>query len=244
MKLWKRGTPLSAARTVFEGKAEDVGSGGRTEILSDGRYDLVTRTPAFFREETFLYVGDRLVKVDLPEDAVRGSSFAVASSSRCAATGPSAARRSARDRCSPGPSTTCCMALSGSTFSSSRARACRSPAWTAPATTFCSRHSTTCAAASRPSPCEDGAWKRAEIPTPGIGTAEITAASDQSESFFFTYQDFTTPESLWLSDNGAAPVQVKSMPTFFDAKGMTTEQFEATSKDGTKIPYFVVRPPG
>ena len=34
------------------------------------------------------------------------------------------------------------------------------------------------------------------------------------------------------------------MPAFFDAKGMTTEQFEATSKDGTKIPYFVVRPKG
>jgi prolyl oligopeptidase len=34
------------------------------------------------------------------------------------------------------------------------------------------------------------------------------------------------------------------MPAFFDATGMTTEQLEATSKDGTKIPYFVVRPKG
>jgi prolyl oligopeptidase len=34
------------------------------------------------------------------------------------------------------------------------------------------------------------------------------------------------------------------MPAFLDAKGLKTEQFEATSKDGTKIPYFVVTPKG
>ncbi len=55
VKLWKRGTPLSSARTVFEGKSEDVASSGNSEILSDGRYDLVTRTPAFFRHESFLF---------------------------------------------------------------------------------------------------------------------------------------------------------------------------------------------
>ena len=46
VKLWKRGTPVSAARTVFEGREQDVASGGTTDILSDGRYDLITRTPA------------------------------------------------------------------------------------------------------------------------------------------------------------------------------------------------------
>src|SRR5262245_893043 len=68
VKLWKRGTPLSDAKTIFEGKAEDVASAGQSEILSDGRYDLVTRTPAFFRQEIFLLSGDRLVKLDVPED--------------------------------------------------------------------------------------------------------------------------------------------------------------------------------
>ena len=34
------------------------------------------------------------------------------------------------------------------------------------------------------------------------------------------------------------------MPVFFDAAGMEIQQHEATSKDGTKIPYFVVLPKG
>ena len=91
---------------------------------------------------------------------------------------------------------------------------------------------------------KDGAWPRTEVPTPGPGAAEIVAATDESETFFFLYEDFTTPDSLWLSENGGAPLKVKSQPAFFDAAGVATEQLEATSKDGTKIPYFVVRPPG
>jgi prolyl oligopeptidase len=34
--------------------------------------------------------------------------------------------------------------------------------------------------------------------------------------------------------------QVKTTPPRFDAKGLTVDQYEATSTDGTKIPYFVV----
>ena len=51
---------------------------------------------------------------------------------------------------------------------------------------------------------KDGAWERSEVPTPGLGAADLTATSDDTETFFFTYEDFTTPDSLWLSENGGA----------------------------------------
>ena len=35
------------------------------------------------------------------------------------------------------------------------------------------------------------------------------------------------------------PEPIKSLPARFDAAGLVTEQFEATSADGTKIPYFI-----
>ena len=69
VKLWKRGTPLSAAKTIFEAAPEDVGAFGTSEILSDGRYDIVTRyPPMIFRQDLYLLRGDRLVKLDLPQD--------------------------------------------------------------------------------------------------------------------------------------------------------------------------------
>ena len=45
----------------------------------------------------------------------------------------------------------------------------------------------------------------------------------------------------------AAPVtgnstQIKSAPAFFDAENITVTQYFVASKDGTSIPYFVVRP--
>jgi prolyl oligopeptidase len=91
---------------------------------------------------------------------------------------------------------------------------------------------------------EGGAWKQAEVPLPGIGTAFPTASSDEADIFFLSYQDFLTPASLWLDEGGGRPDRVKTMPAFFDAAGVNVEQLEATSKDGTSIPYFVVTPKG
>ena len=55
---------------------------------------------------------------------------------------------------------------------------------------------------------------------------------------------FLTPNSQWLAD--AAGRQGRSscarLPARFDASKHVVEQFWATSKDGTKVPYFVVRP--
>ncbi len=244
VKLWKRGTPLSSARTVFETGAGDVAAAGSSEILSDGRYDLVTRVPAFFRQESFLFLGDRLVKLDLPEDArVRGFFrdrilFSLRSDwpaggktyregSLLAGSVDDLLRGVRRYEVLFEPSER--VSLSGVDRTKDRVLL----------QTLDNVRSRITALS-----LDGGAWKRSEVPTPGVGTASLEATSDSSETFFFTYQDFSTPVSLWLSENGGAPAKVKTMPAFFDAAGVKTEQLEATSKDGTKIPYFVVKPKG
>ena len=246
VKLWKRGTPLSAARTIFEGKTEDVASSGGTEILSDGRYDVVTRTPAFFRQETFLLVGDRLSKLEIPEDAslrlfFRGRVVFSLRSDWTQAAGGKTYREGSLlaapvDDFLRGERRFDVLFEPTPRISLGGVDRTRDRVLIQTLDNVRSRITTLS--------LDGNEWKRAEVPTPGIGTAELEAASDATESFFYTYQDFTTPESLWLSEAGAVPAKVKSMPAFFDSSGMTTEQFEATSKDGTKVPYFVVRPKG
>ena len=244
VKLWKRGTPLSEAKTVFEGKAEDVASSGNSIIQSDGRYDIVTRTPAFFRQETFLLAGDKLSKIDIPEDAEPRAFFRgrLLFSLRSDWTVDGKSYREGSLLAAPmadlvggqpklevlfEPSARVSLADVGRT----RDRVVLQ---------LLDNVKSRLTALS----VEADAWKRSEIPTPGIGTAELGAMNDLTDSYFFTYEDFTTPQSLWLSENGGKADKVKSMPAFFDATGMTTDQYEATSKDGTKIPYFVVRPKG
>jgi prolyl oligopeptidase len=57
--------------------------------------------------------------------------------------------------------------------------------------------------------------------------------------------DFLQPDSLQLGRTGSdAHEPLKSLPAFFNANGMRVEQRFATSKDGTRVPYFVIWPKG
>ena len=50
------------------------------------------------------------------------------------------------------------------------------------------------------------------------------------------------PPTLYRVQPATAPVAIQALPPQFDASKMVVEQHFATSKDGTKIPYFLVRP--
>jgi len=64
-----------------------------------------------------------------------------------------------------------------------------------------------------------------------------------SEQAFVQVTGFLTPPKLMLADLSLGTLTtVKTLPPKFDASRAVVEQFEATSKDGTKIPYFVVHP--
>ena len=91
---------------------------------------------------------------------------------------------------------------------------------------------------------QDGVWTRKEIELPGLGSAGVFGTSDTSDDYFLTYTDFLTPASLYYVGEGKKPVVAKTSPAFFDTDGMKVQQFEATSKDGTKIPYFLFTPKG
>ncbi len=55
------------------------------------------------------------------------------------------------------------------------------------------------------------------------------------------FESYTTPTTLYADSGDGKPVAIKSLPPRFDASKLATEQFFATSKDGTRVPYFVTR---
>src|SRR5262249_18312235 len=68
-KVWKRGTPLSQATTLFEGKPEDIVVSAYRDFTPGFERDLVYRGLTFFSNETYLRRGDREVKIEKPDDA-------------------------------------------------------------------------------------------------------------------------------------------------------------------------------
>ncbi|MAN65226.1 MAG: S9 family peptidase [Hyphomonadaceae bacterium] len=87
----------------------------------------------------------------------------------------------------------------------------------------------------------EAGWTLETVALPGTGQASIAFASDEEETVFINYEDFLTPDSL-LSYNAATGdvTTLKSLPPKFDATGLKVTQHFATSKDGTRIPYFLV----
>ncbi len=88
-------------------------------------------------------------------------------------------------------------------------------------------------------------WSAQPVDLPDNATISTVAASDKSDQAYLSVAGFLAPTTLWAMDAAdPKPVQVKAMPARFDAAGLVVEQFEATSTDGTKIPYFIVHKKG
>lgn len=88
---------------------------------------------------------------------------------------------------------------------------------------------------------QPGDWSYSTLDLPQNVSVGVGSASEQDDKVFVSVTGYLNPSSLWLADAATGAVeQVKSMPAKFDATGMTVDQHEARSADGTMIPYFVV----
>ena len=92
-------------------------------------------------------------------------------------------------------------------------------------------------------PTADAGWSRRTLPLPDMASIVTVTADSRSEQAILNVTSFLTPSSYWLVDAASGDLdRVKQLPARFDAARSIVEQHEATSKDGTRIPYFVVRP--
>lgn len=88
---------------------------------------------------------------------------------------------------------------------------------------------------------EEGKWVENPVPVPEFGTVWLVSADDQTDDYFFSFSNPLTPSTLYYGDGDKITV-LKKQKEYFDASGMEVNQYEAISKDGTAIPYFIVHP--
>ena len=83
---------------------------------------------------------------------------------------------------------------------------------------------------------------RGELRLPGPGTVTGFPDVPREHEAFFAYTDFLTPLALYRYDVGKDEVQPFRRPTVsFDPAPYLTEQVFYTSRDGTRIPMFIIR---
>ncbi|MEG0884876.1 MAG: prolyl oligopeptidase family serine peptidase, partial [Janthinobacterium sp.] len=88
----------------------------------------------------------------------------------------------------------------------------------------------------------NGKWQRRAVDAPKLGTLAVSALDPvDSDQYFLTVTDFLNPTTLYLATaQSDKRTKIKSLPAYYDAAPYKVEQFEATSKDGTKVPYFAI----
>lgn len=92
-------------------------------------------------------------------------------------------------------------------------------------------------------PGEQG-WERSPfVGAPEFGSVTVAAVdADESDDVWLIVTDYLTPSTLSIATVGEAPRPLRSAPAFFDASRHVIEQHFVTSDDGTRVPYFLVRP--
>ncbi len=86
-------------------------------------------------------------------------------------------------------------------------------------------------------------WSIRRLDVPDNSTVEFEAADESGTDAFVTATSFLVPTTLWRVDTASGKASIaKAIAPKFDATRDVVEQHEATSRDGTRIPYFVVRP--
>ncbi len=241
IKEWKRGTPLSEARTIFEGEKTDVSAWAYRDHDHGKVRDFVGRSPGFFSNQMFLRDGDKLVKLEKPDDASAGiwNDHILVSLRSPWTTGDKTWPAGALlvmpfDDFQAGKRDFAMLFEPRANTSLDSYVATKSAILVVELEDVKSR-----VYLHRPSKT---GWKRTPIEAPAVGALGVSPYDEHtSDDYWFTETGFTTPVTLSLGNIArSGRVKVKQNPVFFSAAGVEATQHFATSKDGTKVPYFQI----
>ena len=248
VKLWARGTPMAQAKTVFEADEKDLGVWAYRDHSRGFERDFIWRAFAFYNNELYLIDKDgKQTRLDLPNSADKSVHREwltlqlrepLTEGGRTYAEGSLLATRF--DDFMQGKRSWTVLFEPTPTVSLAAASWTRDYLMLSLLEDVKSRIEVLY-------PVSAGEWHRSGLPgTEDI--ADLTVAPvdpDTSNEYFLTSTGFLTPTSLSLGEAGLRePEILKQLPAFFDAAPYEVTQHFATSKDGTRVPYFQVAKKG
>ncbi len=244
-KLWTRGTPLSEAVEIGRGQQSDVGYWPAVMALSDGRREAVlSRSKTFYDSETFWVKmdnnGRELIKFPIPDKSDLGAEFkgqmllSLNEDWRGYKTGDLVSF-SIDEFMADGQIKDINLVYSPDEKSSLNG-------YGVTKSKVVMSLSKDVAGSAHAFDWDGQKWSSTQLDFPANGAVNIGATNDKEDIAFISSESFLTPDTLWTyNTKSGEKTRAKSLPSWFDADKMVSEQFFATSTDGTKVPYFVVR---
>ncbi len=242
VKLWKRGAPMSDAKVIYEGVPEDMYIRAVHDDSPGFERNFVSRTLAFYNDEMYeITDGGALAKLDAPNSAnksvfhdfllielrepwdVGGRTYTAGALLIANYKDYMAGKRNLEVAFEPTANS------SLASFAPTNDHVILNVLEDVKNRVFVLTQS-------------KGVWeKRLLEGAPQFGNVSVSPIdADESNEYFMTSTDFVTPTTLYYGSIGKQPEQLKQLPALYDAKGLKISQHFATSKDGTKVPYFMV----
>ena len=241
VKKWSRGTLLEDAELIFEIDSTDVSVGAYN--LRDGSKDYVfiSQSPTFFTSNSFVLVDDDVVKLDIPGDAqvlgilkdqliiqlksdwtVNGHSYNIGTLISLDLPQLLKGQKNTQIILEPDKYSS----ISSVSTTKNKLLVGLKSNVIDQLYSFSFRQ---------------GIWNGENIDAPDQGTIYIGHTDDQSDQFYFTFENFVTPTTLFWADASTNTYRPHhTLPAYFDASEFEVKQFKTESKDGTMIPYFMV----
>jgi prolyl oligopeptidase len=249
IRRWRRGQPLENSKEVFRGDTKDNGYGDNPRVFMDGQGHqaaIVERNLSTFAHENYLLLPGGAKKLALP---LKASVKGMLDGQLLVALDEDWTPEGQTNKIAQGS----VVALDLAAVEKDPVRLKPAVVFAPTAEEFEQRFATTKnhlilatlehvqQRAYVYTLGSDGNWTRKRLPVPDNLTIFSGTASRTDDRFFLSLEGFLTPPSLWLGDAGDGSFALaKSQKPQFDATADVVEQLEATSKDGTSVPYFVV----
>lgn len=245
VKLWRRGEPLASAKTLFEGRPDDMSV---TPYVFRGPYGsvaVIERRPSFFEADYYVVGADGTTRrIPVPQDAqiegvtqgqliltlqnawtVDGRTigkgalvaFPVMAFERTGGTQPVSVLYT------PGP------------------HAMIDEVSTGRDAVYASVYEDVTGSIREFRPGRPD-WSDMRLALPRGGSTSIVSTNDWGPQAYFSFESFLEPPSLYAYGGSGSPTLIKAQPTVFDGRDMSVSQYWASSHDGTKVPYFLIRP--
>lgn len=242
VKLWKRGTALKDARVIFEGESNDAFMSAGY-IMRDGArtHKLISRSLTTFTSQQMVWTNDEIIKLDIPEDSdIKGilkDQLIVQLKSDWVVNERTFNRGALLS-----------LDFTALVKGDKQVQVILEPdEFSSVSQVSTTRNKLLINLLSNVTgqlhvySFSDGKWTGQKVKAPDFGTISIVAADDDSDLYFFNFQNFITPSTLYMADADKNTFEAyKSLPAFFDSSKFQVRQFKAESKDGTLVPYFMV----
>ena len=243
VKEWKRGTPWSAATVVAEATEAEVGIGPFAVMDGDIRRPAISRNVGFYESRVSMRAPNgRWFELPVPQtaeyqDVVSGQAiYTLVEPLGAFRPGSVVAYDIQAMLAGQKPAPTLVMAPSKSQ-AIEEVQASDNVLWIKALDDVSGKLFALARQAN-------GTWARQTMPLPANSTIQIAATAGKQDLAFATIEGMLTPTTLVAVNSIRQVTQVAALPAQFDASRFTVDQHFATSKDGTRVPYFLVRKKG